>query len=104
MIIQKKRCVWDCGSGDDSKCFSFRNASKESFFIFKKSFLTSAYQNDLKIKKIQNLREHDLHRVPKHTLNIQTLFNLLIRIVGMKSQAIDRCRNYTFFIFRITEA
>jgi hypothetical protein len=23
-----KRCVWDCGSGDGSKCFSLRNASK----------------------------------------------------------------------------
>jgi len=23
-----KECVWDCDSGDDSKCFSLRNASK----------------------------------------------------------------------------
>jgi hypothetical protein len=44
--------VWDCGSGGGLKCFSFRNVSKWSFFIFKKIFLTSAHQNDLKTKKI----------------------------------------------------
>jgi hypothetical protein len=43
--------VWDCGSGGGLKCFSFRNVSKWSFFIFKKIFLTSAHQNDLKTKK-----------------------------------------------------
>jgi len=40
------------------------------FFIFKKSFLRSAHQNDIKIifskiKKFQNLREHSLYRVSK---------------------------------------
>jgi len=37
----KTKGVWDCGNGDDSKCFSLRNTSKQSFFIFKKLFLTS---------------------------------------------------------------
>jgi hypothetical protein len=40
--------VWDCGNGEGLKCFSLRNTSKWSFLFFKKLFLTSPYQNNLK--------------------------------------------------------
>jgi hypothetical protein len=41
-------CVWDCGNGDDSKCFLLRNASIFYYFYF---FLKSAHQNNSKHKK-----------------------------------------------------
>jgi len=51
------------------------------FFLKKKLFLTSAHQNNLKKKihfkhkkKIQNLRERGLHRIPKHTLSNKLMF------------------------------
>jgi len=51
-------CGCDCGCGCDCflEYFSLRNALEQCFFILKKLFLTSAYQNDLKTPKNINLK------------------------------------------------
>jgi len=42
---------WEYDCGYFLKCFSLENTSKWYFFIFKKLFLISAHQNDLKTLK-----------------------------------------------------
>ena len=54
-----------------SKYFSLEMHQNDIFFIFKKLFLISVHQNDLKtliiLKKIK-LKQHDLKHPPKHIL------------------------------------
>jgi len=59
-INAEKKYVWERGCDYFSKCFSFRNALKWYFFIFKKLFLISAYQNNLKIQKNINVKQKKL--------------------------------------------
>ena len=64
--------VWYCDSGGNSKCFLLKNVSKLKKIIFDIS--SSKRSENIKKfilnKKIQNLRERDLYRASKHTLNV----------------------------------
>jgi hypothetical protein len=49
--LQDKTINLGCGGNYFSKCFLYGNALKWYFFILKKLFLISAYQNDQKTLK-----------------------------------------------------
>jgi hypothetical protein len=52
--------VWKCGYGYFLKYFLQKKYIKIIFFLFKKLFLSSAHQNNLKIQKNINLKQRKI--------------------------------------------
>jgi len=59
-ISFRLRAYWYSGSNCFLKCFFLKYIEIIIFFIFKNLFLTSAYQNYLKILKIINLKQEKI--------------------------------------------
>jgi hypothetical protein len=57
-VVYGYEIVWEYDCGCFSKYFLLGNASKYNFFIFKKLFLISAYQNDFKTPQNINLKKN----------------------------------------------